>query len=150
MKQLTLIIDKLLELSKQQNERLADIQRKLELTSASVTSLTKRVESATSGSIQIPSELVTASVALLEKRVERIEDNSTHDATSVTRVARMKVPKELSVVQLYLHTCVRATFNKLQGVVTLVRPVKPSTTGIKIFDRQKFTLISWITLNKGP
>ena len=114
MEQLTMIVDKLLELSKQQNERLADIQRKLELTSASVTSLTNTVdrmesESAASGSIQIPSELVTASVALLEKRVERIEENSTHDATSVTRVARMKVPKELSVVQLYLHTCV-ATF----------------------------------------
>ena len=43
---LKLNIDKLLELSKQQNERLADIQRKLELTitSASFTSLANRVD----------------------------------------------------------------------------------------------------------
>ena len=103
---LKLNIDKLLELGKQQNERLADIQRKLELTSATVTSLTNRVdrmeaENSTSGSVQIPSELVSASVASLEKRVERIEENSTRNATTGTSVER-KVPKELSVIQLYL------------------------------------------------
>ena len=110
---LKLNIDKLLELGKQQNERLADIQRKLELTSASVTSLTNRVDriesenstlNSTSGSIQIPSELVSASVTSLEKRVERIEENSRDTrgdtATTGTRVERIKVPKELSVIQL--------------------------------------------------
>ena len=28
-----------------------------------------------------------------------------------------------------------------QGVVTLIRTVEPSVTGIKIFDQQKFTMI---------
>ena len=30
----------------------------------------------------------------------------------------------------------------VQGVVTLIWTVEPSATGIKIFDRRKFTLIS--------
>ena len=59
---LKLNIDKVLELSTKQNEKLTDIQRKVELTSASVARLAKRVDpieevSSTSGSIKIPRQL---------------------------------------------------------------------------------------------
>ena len=62
-------------------------------------------EISTSGSIQVPSELISVSVASLEKRLEHIEENSTRDATSVpARTERIKVPKELLVINYIIHT----------------------------------------------
>ena len=57
--------------------------------------------------------------------------------TNETRVHRFATVHNMAVIK---------KFNQ-QGVVTFIRPVEPSVTGIKIFDGQKFTLIAF---RKGP
>ena len=44
--------------------------------------------------------------------------------------------------QIRDHRGVKMTFSFLQGVATTNRPVEPSATGIKVFDRQNYTLIA--------
>ena len=68
---LKLNVSKVLELSIKQNEKLTDIQKKLELTSASISSLAKRVD--------------------------HIEEISTQSGRKESSIAR-RVPREISVI----------------------------------------------------
>ena len=96
---LKLNIDKVLELNKRQNEKLADIQRKLELTSANITSLSIRMdrmeENAILGNMQVSSRgLESTSVVSLSRRVDRVEENYASRPST-------KVPREISVSSVY-------------------------------------------------
>ena len=72
---LKLNVAKVLELSVKQNEKLTDIQKKLEHTSASINSLAMRVD--------------------------RIEESSTSDGRKERTSSRsLKTPKEISVTEL--------------------------------------------------
>ena len=72
---LKLNVAKVLELSVKQNEKLTDIQKKLEHTSASINSLAMRVD--------------------------RIEESSTSDGRKERTSSRtLKSPKEISVTEL--------------------------------------------------
>lgn len=72
---LKLNVAKVLELSVKQNEKLTDIQKKLEHTSASINSLAMRVD--------------------------RIEESSTLDGRKERTSSRsLKTPKEISVTEL--------------------------------------------------
>ena len=49
-----------------------------------------------------------------------------------------------------MPNCVEQVGSPTQGVVTFIRPVEPSVTGVKIFDGQKFYFDRLIALRKGP
>lgn len=107
---LKLNVNKVLELSVKQNEKLTDIQRKLELTSASITSLARRVDRIEENS----RELTSASIASLASRVECIEGSSSSKSIS------MKVPREISVIcnsTVFLCSLARQTLNGEQDGV---------------------------------
>ena len=76
-----------------QNEKLTDLQRKLELTSANITLVSKKVESIEENQ----SASASAHVASLAKRVERIEENGA--SASVISRASKKIPREISVAK---------------------------------------------------